>query len=461
MLDSMKCLLYRRFAPQRRPSLNRFASLDAEQSFQFLFVCPTVVFEFASHLLIRLPTKIYQPAAHRACWTEEISIRLKGTGSDDYSISLPGTQASQSITARGRHMSMSSSGDERTPSRQSTYSILDTRHIHVYLKKNDSESSLKSIQTITQETQGPGSSFVTDQHPSSSGLKSTKKSDVKHKKTNINGNNEDELNSQMNQLSIATRSTPNLTLAPQSPAALNVALRAHESAIRWRSATHDPEDDSYPRPRSAYIGEFIWQVDQVVYCGGIQAAQNLNLLCRLNIEYIVDLCGEESEIYYRTYNFARLRPECLCSRKVAHSRMTMSISLKDDSDPNMRVEMTDQQREDIITYFDDFIQLVRKAEACGKSVLIHSMKGRNRAPAFCAAYLMKKERITRMQALNQVSEMMSKTRPGLAVSDNLQRALMRWQTVLLIRPNENKNNNNEGPKVLCISESKLSNKHDI
>jgi hypothetical protein len=31
---------------------------------------------------------------------------------------------------------------------------------------------------------------------------------------------------------------------------------------------------------------------------------------------------------------------------------------------------------------------------------------------------------------------MSKTRPGLAVSDNLQRALMRWQNLLNIKSNE-------------------------
>jgi hypothetical protein len=37
------------------------------------------------------------------------------------------------------------------------------------------------------------------------------------------------------------------------------------------------------------------QVDETVYCGGIEAAQNQNLLCRLNIEYIVDLSGQEDD----------------------------------------------------------------------------------------------------------------------------------------------------------------------
>jgi hypothetical protein len=45
------------------------------------------------------------------------------------------------------------------------------------------------------------------------------------------------------------------------------------------------------RPKSHYINELVWQIDDWLFCGGIDAASNLNLLCRLNIEYIVDLSG--------------------------------------------------------------------------------------------------------------------------------------------------------------------------
>ncbi|KAI6240559.1 hypothetical protein M3Y99_00450900 [Aphelenchoides fujianensis] len=370
-------------------------------------------------------------------------------GSDDYSISLPGGPLNQSITTRGRHLSMSSvgSGDERSQSRQSTsttYSVLDTRHIHLYMKRGDSLHSLNSIITMSQqpEDEAAGTSGFQPANPNENVAESKEEEagdeEVENgsKKTNVNG--KEELNSQMSQMSLtSTRSTPNLstvvaTVAARAASRSPLHHRTRGEAM-WRCATHEPEEDnSYPRPRSSYLGELVWQVDDLVFCGGIQAVQNLNLLCRLNIEYIIDLCGEESEAIYR---FSRLRPECpcLCSRKTAHSRMTMSISLKDDSDPNVRVELSDQQRADIITYFTDLINIIRKARVGGKCVLIHSMKGRNRAPAFVAAYLMQTQRITRMQALHQVSEMMSKTRPGLAVSDNLQRALMRWQTMLGIR----------------------------
>jgi hypothetical protein len=64
----------------------------------------------------------------------------------------------------------------------------------------------------------------------------------------------------------------------------------------------------------------------------------------MNIEYIVDLCGEESENISR---YHRPRPEypCLCARKTAHSRLTMTINVKDDSEePNSRMELSNSVR---------------------------------------------------------------------------------------------------------------------
>uniref|UniRef100_A0A1I8BWN5 Uncharacterized protein n=1 Tax=Meloidogyne hapla TaxID=6305 RepID=A0A1I8BWN5_MELHA len=64
----------------------------------------------------------------------------------------------------------------------------------------------------------------------------------------------------------------------------------------WRSppTTNRPQSQSGIR-RSNYLGAIVWQVDETVYCGGIEAALNQNLLCRLNIEYIVDLSGHEDD----------------------------------------------------------------------------------------------------------------------------------------------------------------------
>ncbi|VDM41639.1 unnamed protein product [Toxocara canis] len=180
------------------------------------------------------------------------------------------------------------------------------------------------------------------------------------------------------------------------------------------------------RPRTHYIGELVWQafqVDETVYCGGLDAVLNLNMLCRLNIEYIVDLSGIDEDTMPRN---RRGECPCLCSRRTAHSRVIMAINVLEEK-PGQ------PYKQDLIPYFEDFVALIAKAKAFKKCVLVHSHYGRNRAPAFTAAYLMHERRCTRVQALLKVNDCMSKMRPGLCISDTLQRALMRWQTVLGIR----------------------------
>ncbi|TMS32168.1 hypothetical protein L596_000047 [Steinernema carpocapsae] len=198
------------------------------------------------------------------------------------------------------------------------------------------------------------------------------------------------------------------------------------------SPTHRPEFPPFPqtrtqRPRSQYIGDTVWQVDDTVFCGGMESVMNQNLLCRLHIEYIVDLTGLDEEHLPR-YN-RRTECPCLCARKTQHSRMIMAISVTEEEGPNA-------PRQDFISFFEDFVHLISRAKSCNKCVLVHSIKGRNRAPAFIAAYLMHNKHITRVQAVAKVGEMMSRMRPGLQISDTLQRALMRWQTVLGIRSND-------------------------
>ncbi|CAK5032023.1 unnamed protein product [Meloidogyne enterolobii] len=129
--------------------------------------------------------------------------------------------------------------------------------------------------------------------------------------------------------------------------------------------------------------------------------------------------------------------------------MTMSIKIKDDSHQQMlnrdtvillreanfkllkrpSINETKAQaleREEIIHYFETLIDLIRKARISQKKVLIHSLRGRNRAPAFVAAYLMHCNRVTRVRAINKITKMMSSNRPGICISDTLQKALMRW-----------------------------------
>lgn len=221
----------------------------------------------------------------------------------------------------------------------------------------------------------------------------------------------------------------------------------------WRRIESVPDlPEQSLRNKSHYIGEIVFQIDNYVFCGGLDASLNHNLLCRLNIEFIIDVSGPEADRVSRT----RTEVPCLCGTKTAHSRTTLSISIKDDSidlrpdsksfNPSFSRNLSpsyypplEEPRIDLTTYFQEAISCIEKAKAANKSVLIYSVRCRNRAPAFAAAYLMKMERLTRVQAVNRVAKIIdhqlktSKIRPGLCISDSLQRALMRWQTKLNIQ----------------------------
>uniref|UniRef100_A0AC35G1D9 Dual specificity phosphatase catalytic domain-containing protein n=1 Tax=Panagrolaimus sp. PS1159 TaxID=55785 RepID=A0AC35G1D9_9BILA len=199
------------------------------------------------------------------------------------------------------------------------------------------------------------------------------------------------------------------------------------------------------KQKSHYIGEIVFQLNDGIYFGGIESSLNHNLLCRLNIEFIIDVSGPESDNMLRT----RTEVPCLCGRQTPHSRTTLAIRIRDDSVDVMKPEFKGNQNakagtnsigieeeQDITDYFEEAITYIQRSIASGKSVLIYSLKCRNRAPSFAAAWFMHEQGLTRMQAIAKVSQIIndqlktSKIRPGLCISDNMQRALRRWQTRL-------------------------------
>ncbi|KAK6027613.1 dual specificity phosphatase, catalytic domain protein [Ostertagia ostertagi] len=164
-------------------------------------------------------------------------------------------------------------------------------------------------------------------------------------------------------------------------------------------------------------------LNDTVFVGSQDSVANMNLLCRLNIEFVCDLCNEDGE----EVNRRRYDCPCLCPRRSQHFRYFVAMDVPEtekkciDSKINMTV------------LFDQFCDLVERGRKAGKSVLVCSAKGRNRAPAFCAAYLISKERMTRQQAVAKVLEQhimfqMSSMRPAPNISDFMQRALMRYQS---------------------------------
>ncbi|KAH7720662.1 Protein W09H1.1 a [Aphelenchoides avenae] len=441
-------------------------------------------------------TPVALSASRGAAATKPSTAAAMSTDSEeDYRISLPHSsiddtvpslrRSMPSLAAQGRHMSASQDFDNvsvysrgRTPSAlstRSTYSTgggLDTKQIKLYLKRHDSmQLRPASVQTIQQSAHEVNEASDSEESSAKVAGSVAKAIRSRFSVSSIDSAKEEKLISSIEHGRTSSVVLPRPPAPPKSPPTseksssptpsnLSVTTASTTSSApqngggssQWHSAVDlvaaAPSRGNSPprrsssqygnRPKSHLVGEIVWQVDETVFCGGIEAVQNLNLLCRLNIEYIVDLSGQDEEPSSRP----RIECPCLCAKRTAHSRMTMTIKIRDDtSEPNSGSSSPannteDFQRQDIIAYFEDLINLIRKARISGKCVLIHSLKGRNRAPAFVAAYLMHTQRCTRVQAIMKISEMVSKMRPGLCISDNLQRALMRWQSILGIRSAE-------------------------
>lgn len=334
---------------------------------------------------------------------------------------------------------------------------LETGHIHVYLKKDDSKNKLDdeitkkidvSISSLNKEShslsfnKNDWSDEIMAENENNSNNKKIKEDVIDRCQDTIISNSSVSLRLSDNEYEQTTDERASLITAIsrrnvcekelmvnslKEETTLNCLQNQQNKSLQKCNITQINsklvnENDSLlpiPKPRNRYINEIVWQVDETVYCGGIEAVSNLNLLCRLNIEYIVDLSGLNEEIASR-----RSECPCLCSRKTPHSRMIMAIKLNDE-------ELLPKQN--LMPFFEDVVKLIGRAKVVKKCVLIHSIKGRNRAPAFVAAYMMHKHHITRVQAVTKISDLTSKIRPGINISDNLQRALMKWQSIQGIR----------------------------
>lgn len=165
------------------------------------------------------------------------------------------------------------------------------------------------------------------------------------------------------------------------------------------------------RRRSSYLDKLVCRVCDYLYMGGIEAAYNANLLCRLNIEYVIDISNVEPLKVPRN---KRSDCPCLCPLTTAHSRVRMTIMIEESSPL------------DLVPYFDDVNRFIDSARSCNKSVLVHSYNGRNRCAALVVQYLMK----TRKLSLERAVELLKSMRSDIYVSENFVKSLRKWETMM-------------------------------
>lgn len=90
-----------------------------------------------------------------------------------------------------------------------------------------------------------------------------------------------------------------------------------------RFARRSPSLPIIDRPND-FWQEWVTNVQNFIYIGGVEAAYNENLLCKLNIEYILDLSNKQPHEIPRD---KRSECPCVCPRETPHSRYRMSVPL--------------------------------------------------------------------------------------------------------------------------------------
>ncbi|CAI5441577.1 unnamed protein product [Caenorhabditis angaria] len=216
-----------------------------------------------------------------------------------------------------------------------------------------------------------------------------------------------------------------------TPAKDSTSISSHDSAVEVspRNDDKDKRTRTDTPSKALYLDEIVWKIDDIVYAAGIDAATNMSLLCRFNIEFVCEIVDETTEHIQQNRRQNRgFDCPCLCQRQLNHFRYFVNMNVPESE------EKCFSSKFNMITLFEQFLELVERGRKVGKNVLVCSSRGRNRAPTFCAAYLMAHERVSRCKAVGKVMDAMRSMRPPVNISDYMQRQLMRFQHNLGIEP---------------------------
>lgn len=134
------------------------------------------------------------------------------------------------------------------------------------------------------------------------------------------------------------------------------------------------------------------QVLEHLFIGSVEAAYNEPLLCKLKIDCLLDITNMLAEVVPTS---KKLRCPCMCPEENQHFRSRLIIQVDDD------------EKEDIQSYFADINKFIHGAKRIGKRVLVVSYAGKSRAPVAVIQYLMEFENFLLREAYNLVKNQRS------------------------------------------------------
>lgn len=162
-----------------------------------------------------------------------------------------------------------------------------------------------------------------------------------------------------------------------------------------------------------YKDQNVAEVLDFLFLGDIEAANREPLLCRLSIDYMVDLSNLTPQQMRRRVKLKDC--PCLCPSERKHSPIRLTILIDEAF------------TEDVEQYFEEINTLIEGARKTGNKVLVFCVNGHTVSPTLVIQYLMK----TLNWTLNQAFNFVNSRQEGIQIPSGFQRALVKLERRLM------------------------------
>lgn len=175
------------------------------------------------------------------------------------------------------------------------------------------------------------------------------------------------------------------------------------------SSVSSPTSSSSSRPGTPSLNQLgatnCYKFLESLYIGDLAIATNKQLLCKLNVEYVLNLCGVDITKFKSNIS-------CLCSPPTSHAVSQMSLNI------NINTSVST-----LLDYFKEANQFINSARSHGKKVLLFEKEGVQWTGAFVIQYLMQYYKMKYYES----KEFVTQSSIDFTIGSNLDSALRLWE----------------------------------
>ena len=167
-----------------------------------------------------------------------------------------------------------------------------------------------------------------------------------------------------------------------------------------------------PDPQAPYTDRNIAEILDFLFIGDLESANREPLLCRLNVECVVELINLTPQEVMKAIKLKDC--PCVCASPMKHSRIRLNIYIDDTIE------------EDIAHYFEEVNNFIEGAVKSQRHVLVYCIHGNTLSPTVSIQYLMQFQGFR----LREAYALMKERRPQINIPVAFQRVLTRLERQL-------------------------------